>query len=293
MPDIKITLDTSKYQQPTEEDIDAAKQYVLEREETAQALGDRIDELLAWAAALIIAICYKYNVKPTELLFTSDNNPQMMEEIAEVMDELEERIFNLINEYATRCTSNKTRLASLTAWMTMLGRGRRDLRQTLHGYLYKTMKDWEAAIASLLYSKIPLSTAITKIKTHLHSIYTMPEVISAFKYAEKFAATYIRKRGVQEGAVGISNNGSTNVVNMAKITLQKVWMMNLTMEYEENGVYGIYILRGSNYPCEMCDDAVGFYEVKDAYNILPIHPHCMCFAVPIYSLSDTLKQYEI
>ena len=40
---IKIKLDTDKYRIPTEEDIAAAKEYILQREEYAGILGDRIE----------------------------------------------------------------------------------------------------------------------------------------------------------------------------------------------------------------------------------------------------------
>ena len=281
---IKISLDTSKYAIPTQEDIDAAKRFVLMREEYAQLLQSRIDEVLADAMERIITICYRYDVDPKLLYLSNGFNEQMMDEISEVMDETEEEIFRLVQEYSTRVTTDKDRISKLLAWMLLLGRKNRNLQQTLDTYLYKFMKDVEAAVAALKYANIPLAQAITKAKTHLHTIYVMPEVQKAFKQAESFTATYIRSRGVVKGNVGLSNNGSTNVTNMAKTTLQMVWMRSQAMDFQEQGAIGYYQLRGSNYNCDVCDNEVGFHKgIADIF-ITPLpHPHCACYRIPVFT----------
>lgn len=288
MSKVVIKLDTKKYQAPSQQDIDAAKQFILQREENARMLEDKIDELLADAAEKIVIICYRYDVDPQKLYIASGFNEQMMNEIAEVMDELEEEILALMQEYATRSTKDRDRINALLLWMASLGRGNRNLRDTLEGYLYKFMKDLEAAIAALRFADATMADAVTKVKTNLHTIYTMPEVMAAFKNASEFAATYIQSRGVQKGGVGLSNNGSTNVTNMARLTLQMVWMRSRRLEMEEDGVAGFYVLRGSNYPCDYCDSKVGFHPMTDIDYFPPFHGHCCCYVVPIFTLTDII-----
>ena len=288
MSKVVIKLDTKKYQAPSQQDIDAAKQFILQREENARMLEDKIDELLADAAEKIVIICYRYDVDPQKLYIASGFNEQMMNEIAEVMDELEEEILTMMQEYATRSTKDRDRINALLLWMASLGRGNRNLRDTLEGYLYKFMKDLEAAIAALRFADATMADAVTKVKTNLHTIYTMPEVMAAFKNASEFAATYIQSRGVQKGGVGLSNNGSTNVTNMARLTLQMVWMRSRRLEMEEDGAAGFYVLRGSNYPCDYCDSKVGFHPMTDIDYFPPFHGHCCCYVVPIFTLTDII-----
>ena len=288
MSKVVIKLDTKKYQAPSQQDIDAAKQFILQREENARMLEDKIDELLADAAEKIVIICYRYDVDPQKLYIASGFNEQMMNEIAEVMDELEEEILAMMQEYATRSTKDRDRINALLLWMASLGRGNRNLRDTLEGYLYKFMKDLEAAIAALRFADATMADAVTKVKTNLHTIYTMPEVMAAFKNASEFAATYIQSRGVQKGGVGLSNNGSTNVTNMARLTLQMVWMRSHRLEMEEDGAAGFYVLRGSNYPCDYCDSKVGFHPMTDIDYFPPFHGHCCCYVVPIFTLTDII-----
>lgn len=278
-----IKLDTTKYRKPTDDDIAAAKRFILQREQYAGVLQQRIDEVISEGAVRIVEICYSYNVDPKLLYFSSGFNRDMMNEISDVMDELEERILNLIYEYSTRVTDDRDRISALAAWMALLGKGNRNLQDTLEGYMYKMMKDWEAAIAAMRYAGLDVAKASTRIKTFLHKIYNMPEVVSTFKRWQEFAATYIRSRGIQYGAVGISNNGSTNVVNMGKITLQMTWMHSLGLDYEEeDGIKGFYVIRGSSYNCDLCDSHVGFHPIGDLESLPIFHPHCCCVAIPIF-----------
>lgn len=85
---IKISIDTAVYRIPTEEDILAAKDFILQREECAVLLGGRVDEILASAAERIVLICYRYNFDPKRLFFSSAFNQGMMDEISAVMDEV-------------------------------------------------------------------------------------------------------------------------------------------------------------------------------------------------------------
>lgn len=284
---IKIQLDGSQYRLPTQEEIRTAKQFILRREEYARGLVAKIDDSLAKAAQEIVTICYKYNVDPKKFAINSQYNEQMMNEISTVMDDLESEIMDYILEYSTRVTTDKEHTNALAAWIAILGRGNRNLQDTLDGYLYKTLKDWEAAIAALRHANVSMADAVTKLKSHLHTIYTMPEVLAAFKNPEEFRATYLHSRGVMQSGVGLSNNGSTNVTNMARTTLQMAWMRQQGIDFSENGAVGYYQLRGSSYPCETCDNEVGFHEgFEDIFEKPYPHPHCCCYRVPIYLIEN-------
>ncbi len=284
---IKIKLDGSQYRLPTQEDITSAKQFILRRNDYARLLESKVDDCLEDAAQEIVSICYKYDVDPKEFAINSKYNEKMMDEIAEVMDELETDIMSLIYDYSLRVTDDEKHRNLLAAWIALLGRGNNNLQDTLDGYLYKTMKDWEAAIAALRFANVAMADAVTKVKSNLHSIYTMPEVTAVFKHADDFNATYIQSHGVMAGGVGLSNNGSTNVTNMARLTLQMAWMREQGIEFDESGAAGYYQLRGSAYPCSVCDDEVGFHKgLEDLYTKPYPHPHCCCYRIPIFALEE-------
>ena len=282
-----IKLDTSQYIAPSQEEVNAAKAFVERRDQFAVLLQERIDEILAETAQRIVETCYRYGIEPKTFRISNDYNEDMMSEIADIMEETEQRIIDLIYEYSTRVTDDRDRISVLAAWMALLGKGNRNLQDTLHGYMYKTLRDWEAAIAAMGAAGLTSAQAITRIKTYLHQIYNMPEVKEAFKHWQDFQAMYIRSRGIQYGAVGISNNGSTNVVNMGRYTLQLTWKHNLELDFEEeDGIGGFIVERGSTYNCSFCDSYVGFHKM-DELDALPLfHPHCQCIAIPVYNKND-------
>lgn len=289
---IKISLDTSQYRLPTQEDITSGKQFILRREEYARVLEAKVDDCLANAAQEIVTICYKYNVDPKEFSISSKYNEQMIAEIAEVMDNAEEEILNLIYEYSLSVLDGSAveKKNALAAWIALLGRRNKNLQDTLDGYLYKAMKDWEAAIAALRFANVAMAAAVTKVKSHLHSIYTMPEVRATFNHADDFNATYIRSKGVQKGGYGLSQNGSTNVTQMARTTLQMAWMREQGIDFDESGAVGYYQLRGSSYPCAICDGEVGFHEgLEELYTKPYPHPHCCCYRIPIFPAETSNK----
>lgn len=276
-----ITLDTTRYRMPTREEINDAKSYIIRRERFGAALQELVDAIITEAAEDIVRICYSYNVDPKRLYFSSDFNEDMMSEISAVMDEVEDEILSLIIDYSTKATSDARKINALAAWIALLGKGGNNLRDTLHGYLNKMLKDLEAAIAAVRYAGLNAARASVRVKTYLHQIYNMPEIKSAFKRWQEFAATYIRSRGVQYGAVGISNNGSTNVTNMAKITLQMAWMKAQMDDFGERGAIGYIQMRGSNYNCDICDAEAGFhYGLPE--NLDWPHPNCQCYRIPVF-----------
>lgn len=281
---IKIRIDGNRYRIPKEDDIRSAKDFILQRNENARALASRIDEILDDIAEQIVTICYRYDVDPLTFTISYEYNEDMMNEIAEVMDQAEELILNLIYEYSTRVTADKDHMAFLVAWIQTLGRNNRNQEETLYSYLFKTMKDYEAAIAALRYKEFSMADAITKIKMYKHQIYSMPEIMEAFKHSQDFSAQYIQTLGVQAGAVGLSNSGATNVTNMAKTTLQMAWMRGVQMEWEEDGAVGYMCFRGSTYECPKCDDVCNILHDIKGQMVLPVHPNCCCYAVPIYPI---------
>lgn len=56
---------------------------------------------------------------------------------------------------------------------------------------------------------------------------------------------------------------------------------------KEDGAFGYFVLRGSSYPCQICDDAAEvFYPINDTQHIVPLHLNCKCYIV--YSYVDRI-----
>lgn len=278
---IKIQLQDI-YEPVTTSDVNKAKKYVLRREQAANALAMLVDALLDDAAGEITRICYKYGVNPTAFTISSSYNEKMMEEVAEVMDKLEEDILDLIGDYSTICTADKEKKHLLLLWVLALGRNNQGLQQTIYQRLRMFLRDLEAMIAAAETAKFDVTKAVTIIKGNIRTAYQMPGMLETFDKASLYEAEYIRSRGVKHGYRGSSNSEANNINRMAKTTLQMAWMHQQRQNYEEQGAAGFICLRGSTFPCQICDDVCGKFYPIDSQMPLPVHPNCACYAVPVF-----------
>lgn len=272
------------YRDIAPEDIQTGKNFVLRRESAANGLASLIDALLADAAEKIVRICYRYGVNPTTFTFTPQYNGKMFEEVAQVLNELEDELLDLIESYAMKCTEGDDKKKWLLLFILSLGRNGKGLQKSLDDRLWVFSRDLEAMIAASKLAKMDVARAVSVIRSNLHTAYNMPGMKSAFKNASQFQATYIRTRGVKKGNMGNSNSEANNIVRFGKMTVQMAWMKYHYQEYKNNGAAGYYVLRGSTYPCSLCDSFVGFHAINDVDSYPPYHAHCCCYTVPVFKI---------
>ena len=211
----------------------------------------------------------------------------MQAEIYAVMDEVEEEIYDLMEEYCTRCTDDRDTIAQLLAWMFLLGRGNKNLRDTLTDKLRQFLYDLEAQIAAMMLAGYTQEKALERVLATLTSVYSSPEMRRALLRPLNAAAFYIQQGGVHHGNVGQSSSGANNIINMVKTTLAMVWQRARMLFYKLRGAAGYYTLRGSDYDCSrICDLQVGFHLLDDKSGMPPFHPHCYCYTIPIYNKEE-------
>lgn len=287
---IKIQL-ADFYEPVTEEQVKRAKNYVLRRESAARGLSSLIDALLQDAAVKITSICYRYNINPTLFELSYKYNDKMFEEVAAVMDELEEDILDLVSVYSTKCTKDKEKKNALFLWILTLGRGGKALKATLETRLRAFMGDLEAMIVAAKVARLNTSQAANIIKNNLHNVYQTAIMKNVFRQANMYKAKNIRTKGIKHGNVGNSNSEANNIVRFAKTTLQMAWMRQMRQNYKDEGAAGFYVLRGSTYPCYYCQSYVGFHQIDDVEAFPPRHANCACFAIPVFQ--KTIEETSI
>lgn len=274
------------YDMPTDEELKRSKNYVARRQSCVHGLDALITALLGDAAAEIARICLSYNIDPRRFTISASYNEKMFNQIAEVMDRLEEEILDLTIAYSLRCTESEDRKHTLLPWLFLLGRGNRNLRQTLEARLRALLKDIEAMVAALAYAKTPMTKAIGKARSYIGAVYTMPEVKKAIAARPALEAENIRNGGVKHGNVGSSNSEANNIGRFGTTTVQMAWMRNMHLNFEQRKAAGYYVLRGSSYICALCDDMCGFHPIEDKDGFPPFHPNCCCYAIPVFRTTN-------
>lgn len=264
------------YEAPTEDDISKAKRWTLLRNENAARLSSLIESRLQDAIRELTKIGYKYNCKPEDFQFSQDEN--LREEVADIMNNLEDDIMELVEEYSLNESDDEERRNNLLPWLLALHSKNTDsLSETLHERLTQFLFDTEAQIAAMKLSKYSQSKAITRCLSTMHSVYIAPEVIAAFK--KKSAARYLKTRGVHEGNQGLSSSGAVNIENFGDMTARMAWSHSQYIQALEEGKDGYLCFRGSTYPCDLCDEVCSVFHPIEQGMVLPVHGHCACYAV--------------
>ena len=269
---------------PTQEDITAAKEYVLERSRAEIALASSVDDILKEYAEQMIRVCYKYNIDPQNFSFGA--NDSMRQEIYAILDDLLEELLSLIEEDSVPQKRKNKHYGAIISWLATLGTHNKDLKWTTQYYISRFSKDVEALVAAMKFAGYDVNKAINRSKSILHTLYTSPEVLAAMKSGKMFNAEGIISGGTKydpfthKPSVGLSKYGATNLVTMARSTLAKAWMESLFLEKEEDGMTGYYVFRGSTYSCQnICDMQTGWFHPMSSGMVLPIHSNCYCYAV--------------
>lgn len=264
----------SGYERPTSDDIKKAKKWTLLRNENAARLSSLIESLLEDAAKELTRIGYKYNCKPEDFQFSQDKN--LREEVAALMNDLEDDIMELVEDYSLNESEDKKRRNLLLLWLLALhSKNTSNLAGTLHERMRQFLFDTEAQIAAMKLAGYNQTKAIGRILSTMHTVYTSPEMLAAFK--RKSAARYIQSKGVHEGNVGLSSSGAVNIENFGDMTARMTWSRSQYEQARDEGKAGFIVFRGSSYPCEsICDQKVGFHTIDQTEYIPPFHGHCCC-----------------
>ena len=259
--------------------------------DVANAAQNIAGRYITEAAEKLVEIAYKYNIPPYRLSFDSNVNSDMMNEVIDVMDDLEEKIMQLLEEYALSCTDDPEEQRDLLVLLANLGHRNMNMRQTVHAYLWRFLHQVGALSAAFLFASLPLSQSKTRIKTAIQTFAMTPELQATSQYRQLFSAQFIRngfKPTFPDGTPniqGIPVDGYNAIMQLYGIAIAQIWEKNQIDKWKnDNNIAGYYQLRGSNYPCTKCDDAVGFYPIDNTNsnsNYL-VHPNCMCYRVPVY-----------
>lgn len=83
---------------------------------------------------------------------------------------------------------------------------------------------------------------------------------------------------------GFSHKGMSaynSIDRLTRFAISSAWMLALFNEMQSSKAIGYYVMRGSSYPCDLCDSMVGFHPLEDEDGKPPYHANCCCIMVPV------------
>lgn len=249
--------------QPSEADIEAAKEYLRQRIECENAMTLLLESAMREAAERIVEIFYSAKIHPTVASY--ENLPSKVQiKIDEVVEWLRETIDDYFLTLAI--AEHEENRDSILPFILGENHGM-TFNERLTDYVGKYRNELLLLISAGLFLGIGKSALVKSIGDNLKHPYANQLL------ADGIAAPLTYGRGR-------TNSMFTAIGDLTRFGIAEAWMRNQYINNRKDGCIGWLVQRGSHFPCELCDSKVGFHADE---NDLPLyHSHCCCYAIPIY-----------
>ena len=220
-----------------------AEDYIKDRLSAEIAMSNNLSYYIREAAERIIDFCKNLHINAS--VFTFDEDPDVSAEVDEVIQWL-------IGMVRSSCVNLAVQPTNAT-----------DSEDELENYamMERNGEDYDGYLA--------VYTGMWKDE--------MQDFVKGMLLAGGLAATW------STSWKGFSHKGMSafNRINrLSRYIIADTWMYEFGRRMERDGCMGYIVQRGSSFPCESCDDAVGFHDFSQGM-ILPIHANCKCYAIPV------------
>lgn len=251
----------------TDEELHRALEYIKERLSIQAEARDKLADSLYIAALKLIKLSRKYMESTKDFSFSM--NKELEKNVDAIIDELEEELYSLTETYGTKGADDKTKKILLLYIASKIFGKTLKQRLPSYGKMFKT--EVENLIASASVTKTPYNNVVSTAKTFVKN----PKQSVIIQKAEKMGFT--PNEYEVEGTIKISyGNFERVVIDTIARTRQKMYQQE---EKEKHGTNAWYVMRGSSYPCSLCDMQKGIH--KSDFELPPYHPNCVCLAIPI------------
>lgn len=229
--------------------------------------------------AKVLALAETYRRLGKKFTFDADDdldkqvNKLLVELSDEVLEDAEERMLRAIKE----TDAEEEDEDAIIAWV----KTNKDAQTNLDKYASHLKFILEGWLAIGFAEKLSKGNLITDIFTYIANPYVSPQWQRAFKEGQDYASEIISSGGYHWGkGTPISVLSGMSIVEADLINT--AYNRGLIFGFAARGAIGYKVYRGSNYDCPDCDEVCAVVHKIDEY-VLPVHPNCVCYAVPIFS----------
>lgn len=268
---------------PREEQIKQAKEYAEKVLDEQIKVERAIKRIILMHLSDIIDAARAYKGRPE--LFRFSDNEVINEKVNVAIRSLNEALYQAIEKGSITVKGiaeerEDSEIKNILV-INFLARfiAAKTLKQRISLYTGQLKTEIEAFIAAGLAKQLAQSDILKEWEAFRKSPYGSDLIREAIKKGG-FAATRIQSRGIHYGK-GRYVSSFENLRRLYLTTIQQVYNFSLTQAAKAKGMIGWFTVRGSSYPCPLCEsEAFIIHDPKDKF--LAYHPFCMCIYIPIY-----------
>lgn len=251
-------------------------------EEEARADEDIKSRLRSHVRQIIIA---SMGLGLSANLFRFSSNSDLEKTVDNIMAEFKDAVYDVTERRVLRSKTisenrNKSNIDDAIILGFVFGKlGKYTFKERLNMYANQVKMEVEAAVAAGIFKGMNENQILNQIMMYINTPYLNPVIQEAIRKGG-FAATRIQSQGITYGT-GRYTSGFANIKRIEIMAMSQSYnYTNHKIWSSDKNVIGYYAFRNSSYPCELCDENVGFHKITDL--TLPVHPNCVCGAFPVY-----------
>ena len=213
--------------------------------------------------------------------FTFDINENLEKRVNQRLIELSDEILSDIETRAKEAIRYADEEADEDAILAYMRReqGGEDLITRIDKHNSNFRYFLEGWIAIGMVNGISQTNLLTNILTYMNNVYVSDLWQKAFN--EGYLSNAIRTRGYHFGK-GILRNPMEALTEVSRHSVNEAFQYGRFMRYQKDGAIGYTIHRNSGFDCPYCDSFTGIVHPMTEC-LLPLHPRCVCYSVPVYS----------
>ena len=212
--------------------------------------------------------------------FTFDANAELDRKVNQKLIALSDEIMEDIEARAKRCieyAEDEEDEDAILAYMKREQNGE-DLLSRIDKHNSNFRYFLEGWMAIGIVNGLSQGSLLANIMTYMANPYISPLWQDAFK--EGYLSNSIRTRGYSFGK-GNMRNPIDALMVLAQDSINRAFQQGRFLRFGKVGAIGYTIHRGSSFDCPYCDSFTGIVHPMTE-NLLPLHPRCVCYSIPVY-----------
>lgn len=264
------------------------------RVKEAMKYMDRVVDLMALSDTDIKAIIRRNTkklidkactYKSLDISFQFPANDNLEQAVSEILDQTRTQLFNAIYiscynaDYIAHEKEGETHTDKYLLAFLGLHIAGQTIEDRIRVYINQFRSEIEAYIAIGISKNMNPAQILNYYLSWLKNPLSSPLILEAIR-KQGYAANLITSRGISyknkyksafNSLLRLQQDSTIRAYNHA---ISSIWQNN-------PNIAGWYTVRGSTYPCDICDDNAGVYHTSDDF-FYGYHPRCCCIMLPVY-----------
>lgn len=231
----------------------------------------------------ILSLSLTWSYKKAD--FTFDVNADLDSEVNRLLMQMSDNIMDYSDSMVAEVTQEDDDKEAVVAFTNreIDGEGAQERADAYASHLKYLCEAYLAACFSKGMSTSQMLGDLYIFLANPNGYYAMRD---ALRERERYKAALIRDGGAHFGS-GKDADAAKGLTRLVNYKITEGFHKSELLQWSRKGnVIGYRCRRGSNYPCAICDDvcAVPLYPLTE--QVLPVHPDCCCYMIPIYAGED-------